>query len=404
MAPHALISGAGIAGPALAHQLTARGWKTTVVERFPQRRDEGQNVDIRGVAREVVRRMGIEDDVRAANTGEIGTRFVRADGSPAASFPVSESGETDGPTAEFEILRGELSRILVERTIDQTDYRFNTEIAAVTDHGDHITATLQDGTDIDADILVIAEGLRSRSRRFVTTEEVNDLGMYFAYITIPRREIDDQWWNWQHETNSRGVHLRPDNLGTIRAVLTFISDVRGLEELDQTAQTSILKRTFDDVGGAAPRILAEIDAGAPMYFSAVGQLSNRSWIKGGRIALLGDAASCNATFGGAGTSLALIGGYVLAGELDDADDVPAALARYRRVMEPFVDDAPQVRAGVLRLANPRTRTGIRVLHAGARLAASRAVRTITAVTGKGLISIANSAPLPDYPDTDVRLP
>ena len=60
MSPHALISGAGIAGPALAHQLTVRGWKTTVVERFPQRRDEGQNVDIRGAAREVVRRMGIE--------------------------------------------------------------------------------------------------------------------------------------------------------------------------------------------------------------------------------------------------------------------------------------------------------------------------------------------------------
>jgi 2-polyprenyl-6-methoxyphenol hydroxylase-like FAD-dependent oxidoreductase len=193
-------------------------------------------------------------------------------------------------------------------------------------------------------------------------------------------------------------------LGTIRAILTFISDVRGLEELDHGAQTTILKRTFDGVGGAAPRILDEIDAGAPMYFSAVGQLSNRSWIKG-RIALLGDAASCNATFGGAGTSLALIGGYVLAGDLDGAADVPSALARYQRVMEPFVDDAPRVRADVLRLANPRTRTGIRVLHAGARLAASRAVRTITAVTGKGLISIANSSPLPDYPDkTDVRLP
>src|SRR5262245_16664564 len=102
MTAHALISGAGIAGPALAHQLTARGWRVTVVERAPQRRDEGQNVDIRGAAREVVRRMGIDDDVRAANTGEVGTRFVRADGSAAASFPVAQSGERDGPTAELE--------------------------------------------------------------------------------------------------------------------------------------------------------------------------------------------------------------------------------------------------------------------------------------------------------------
>src|SRR5271166_1102520 len=68
MAQHALISGASIAGPALAHQLAARGWRTTVLERAPQRRDEGHNIDVRGAGREVVRRMGIEDDVRAANT------------------------------------------------------------------------------------------------------------------------------------------------------------------------------------------------------------------------------------------------------------------------------------------------------------------------------------------------
>ena len=242
-------------------------------------------------------------------------------------------GESDGPTAELEILRGELSRILIERTIERTDYRFSTQIVDVTDHGDHVTTTLQDGAAIDADLLVIAEGLRSRSRRFVTPADVTDLGMYFAYATVPRRDVDDQWWNWQHVTRSRGVHLRPDNLGTTRAILTFISDVRGLEDLDQADQIAILRSTFADVGGAAPRILAELSEGAPMYFSAVGQLRNDSWSKG-RIALLGDAAFCNATFGGAGTSLALIGAYILAGELAGANDIGSALAKYQVLMRP----------------------------------------------------------------------
>jgi 2-polyprenyl-6-methoxyphenol hydroxylase-like FAD-dependent oxidoreductase len=396
MTPHAIISGAGIAGPALAHQLTSRGWQTTVIERFPQRRDEGQNVDIRGAAREVVRRMGIDEDVRAAGTGEVGMRFVKADGSPAASFGISSPGQTDGPTAELEILRGELSRILIEHTVEHTDYRFATQIADVTDHGDHVTTTLQDGTTIDADVLVIAEGLGSRSRRFVTPADVQDLGMYLAYVTIPHSDGDDKWWNWQHVTRSRTVHLRPDNLGTTRAMLTFISDVRGLEDLDAADQIAILRRTFDGIGGAAPRILAELGDGAPMYFSAVGQLRNHSWSKG-RITLLGDAAFCNATFGGAGTSLALIGGYVLAGELAGANDIGAALARYQVAMRPFVDDAPRVRPTVLRMANPRTRTGIRALHAGARLATSPAVRAVTALIGKGRANIADGPPLPDYP-------
>lgn len=396
MTCHAVISGAGIAGPALAHQLAGRGWRTTVVERFPQRRDEGQNVDIRGAAREVIRRMGVDADIRAANTGEIGTRFVHADGTPAASFPVATSGQSDGPTAELEILRGELSRILIEHTAGHTDYRFGTQIDDVTDHVDHVSVALQDGASIDADVLVIAEGLRSRSRRFVTSAEVSDLGMYFAYATIPRTSDDNQWWNWQHATGSRGVHLRPDNLGTTRAILTFISEVRGFEELDRAGQMTILRRTFADVGGAAPRILDELEAGAPMYFSAVGQFSTPSWSKG-RITLLGDAAFCNATFGGAGTSLALIGAYVLAGELAGTEDHRAAVRRFQRSMQPFVKTAPAVRAGMLRLANPRTRSGIRTVHAGARLAAGPVGRAVGAMAGLGNIG-GGDLQLPDYSD------
>jgi deazaflavin-dependent oxidoreductase (nitroreductase family) len=394
---HVVISGAGIAGPALAHQLTGRGWQTTVVERFPQRRDEGQNVDVRGAAREVVRRMGIEADVRAANTGEIGMRFLRDDGSTAAAFPMNADGETDGPTAEFEILRGELSRILIERTADRTDYRFGTQITDVTDYdGDRVTVALDDGTAIDADLAVIAEGLRSRSRRFVTSADVSELGMYFAYVTVARRDTDGQWWNWQHATESRAVHLRPDNLGTTRAILTFISDVRGLEDLAPADQIAILRRTFADVGGAAPRILAELDS-APLYFSAVGQVAASTWSKG-RLVLLGDAAFCAATFGGSGTSLALIGAYVLAGELARTDDQRAALAGFERFMRPLVEAMPPVRMSVLRRANPRTRAGIRVLHSGARLMASPAGRAVTTTFGRRLVDVGlDGLRLPDYP-------
>jgi len=393
MTPHAVISGAGIAGPALAHQLTARGWRTTVIERFPQRREEGQNVDIRGAAREVVRRIGLEDEIRAANTTEVGTRFVRADGSAAASFPVTAG--RDGPTAEFEILRGELSRIFIENTRADTDYRFDSRIADVTDHGDHVVVALEDGTTLDADLLVIAEGLHSRSRRFVETVDVVDLGMYLAYATIPRTDADNGWWNWQHATGHRSVHVRPDNLGTTRAILTFMSDVRGLEDLDRAGQLTILRRTFDDVGGAAPRVLAALDDGAPMYFSTVGQVHTSSWNKG-RIALLGDAAFCNATFGGAGTSLALIGAYILAGELAGSSDIGAALSRYQDLMKPFVGTAPKVRGGMLRFMNPGTRNGIRVFHAGAGLAAGPVGRALSALTSMANIG-GDGAQLPDYP-------
>jgi 2-polyprenyl-6-methoxyphenol hydroxylase-like FAD-dependent oxidoreductase len=395
---HAVISGAGIAGPALAHQLATRGWRATVIERYPQRRDEGQNIDVRGAAREVARRMGIEDDVRAANTGEIGMRFLYEDGAPAAAFPIGAPGESDGPTAELEILRGELSRILIEHSAAGADYRFDTQITDLTDHGDRVTVALDDGTAIDADLVVIAEGLRSRSRKYVTSVEASDLGMYFAYVTIPRQDTDEPWWNWQHATGSRAVHTRPDNLGTTRALLTFVSDVRGLETLRVEDQIVILRRTFADVGGAAPRILAELDRGTPLYFSAVGQLPASTWSKG-RIALLGDAAFCNATFGGVGTSFALIGAYVLAGELSRTDDHRIALDRYEKFMRTCVESAPLIKMSVLRRANPQTRAGIRTLHAAARLMTSPVGQAAIKTVGKRFAqNPADTVALPHYAD------
>jgi 2-polyprenyl-6-methoxyphenol hydroxylase-like FAD-dependent oxidoreductase len=403
MTHHAVISGAGIAGPALAHQLAARGWRTTVVERFPQRRDEGQNVDVRGAAREVAHRMGIEADIRAANTGEVGMRFIGEDGAPVAMFPMSAPGEIDGPTAELEILRGELSRILIEHTRDRTDYRFDTQLTDVVDRGDHVTAVLSDGTAVDADLVVIAEGLRSRSRRFVTSADVNDLGMYFAYVTIPREDADEPWWNWQHVAGSRSVHTRPDNLGTTRAVLTFMSDVRGLEDLVLADQINIVRRTFADVGGAAPRILAAVNDDAPLYFSAVGQVSSPRWSKG-RVTLLGDAAFCPATFGGGGTSMAMIGAYVLAGELSGTDDHLVALTRYEQFMRPVVEATPLARTSVLRRANPRTSAGIRALHAGARLIASPFGQATISVVRKRLVGVGgDDVQLPDYKPVTTKI-
>lgn len=134
-----------------------------------------------------------------------------------------------------------------------------------------------------------------------------------------------------------------------------------------------------------------------MYFSAVGQTDNHAWSKG-RVALIGDAAFCNGTFGGAGTSLALIGAYILAGELATTSDIPLALTRYQSLMQPFVRTAPRVRAEVLRLANPRSKAAIRILHAAAGLAAGPVGKAVGGLTGRALSTIGgDDTQLPDYP-------
>ena len=119
-----LISGAGIAGTALAYWLNRHRFTVTVLEREDALRDTGQNVDVRGAGCQVVRRMGLEDQVAHAGTGEFGTRFVDQRGRTVAEFPAG-TGESDGATAELEILRGELIRLLAA---DSSDYGFGDSI------------------------------------------------------------------------------------------------------------------------------------------------------------------------------------------------------------------------------------------------------------------------------------
>jgi len=71
-----LVSGGSIAGPTLAYWLNRYGFKVTLVERASELRLGGQNIDVKGPALEVVRKMGLEDKIRAANTTEVGLRFV----------------------------------------------------------------------------------------------------------------------------------------------------------------------------------------------------------------------------------------------------------------------------------------------------------------------------------------
>ncbi|WP_199442421.1 FAD-dependent monooxygenase [Umezawaea beigongshangensis] len=392
-APSVLISGASISGPALAHWLNAAGWDTTVVERFDGLREAGQNVDVRGAAREVVRRMGLRDAVLAARTGERGTALVDGSGRTVAAFP-GDATAVDGATAELEILRGELSRVIVDSTRPDTEYVFGDQITGLNDTGDRVEVSFLHSAPRSFDVVVIAEGLTSRTRSLVLPQaRIHHLGLYMAYLTVPRTAEDDDWWRWYHAPDQRQVTLRPDNLGTVRATLAFMTNVRGLENLDQRDQTALLRETFADAGWVTPRVLDALDA-APYYFDAIGQVRLPSWSRG-RVGLVGDAAYCAAPLSGTGTSLALVGAYVLASELATRPDHADAFAAFERKMRPYVAGAQALPPGAPGFAYPRTRAGITALRTAGRLLGSRPAQRL-ALADRLAKTSADDVDLPDF--------
>ena len=248
-----LISGASIAGPALASWLHRYGFEVTVIERADELRAGGQNVDVRGAGREVARRMGLEDAIRAATTGEAGVRFVDAGDRTIASFTAGTS-DSDGPTAELEILRGDLARLLVEQTASDVEYVFGDHITDLDDDGTRVLVGFAHGAARSFDLVVAADGIRSSTRALVLGDEpvVTPLGMYTAYLTIPRTETDTAWARWFNAPGGRTSTLRPDNVGTTRATLSFMSQPRGYERWDSAgsgrAPAAVRRR---GLGGAA---------------------------------------------------------------------------------------------------------------------------------------------------------
>lgn len=374
--PSILISGASVAGPALAFWLGREGWDVTIVERHDGLREEGQNVDVRHAGRDAAVRMGIEEAIRAASTGEEGTAFVDEQGEAVASFPASGDHSA---TAELEILRGELSRIVVEHAPDDVEHRFGDRIERLEDRGDDVDVTFASGAHGRFDVVAIAEGLRSRTRALVFHDvEIDHLGADIAYLTIPRQDDDPPLWRWYNAPDRRMVSLRPDNTGTTRAMLSFITEPRGHDELDRPAQEALLRERFAGAGWQTERILDAMP-GAPMYYESLAQVHVPRWSRG-RVVLLGDAAHAPSPMGGLGASLALIDGYVLAGELARRPEDPAsAFARFEELVRPYAEKAQELPPGTPRIAHPRTELGVRVLRLGQKVAAGPLGQAVTAV-------------------------
>lgn len=400
--PHVLIAGASIAGPNLAFWLHRYGWDTTIIERAPEFRDGGQNVDVRGVGRQVLRRAGLEQAVRDATTGERGTRFIDDEGRTVAEFPVVAS-ETDGATAEVEVLRGDLARIFVDATADTTEYLWGDRITGLADDGDGVDVTFEHGADRRFDLVVAADGIGSTTRALVFGDEVRirSLGLDMTYLTVPRTDDDVDWWRWYSGVGGRSVTLRPDRHGTTRAVLTEVTGQRsttaatagrGADRRSLEEQIDHLRTAFADTGWEAPRVLDALETADDAYYESIGQVIAPRWSIG-RVALAGDAAWCASPVSGMGTTLALVGPFVLAGELAAHVDHRDGMRGYERVFRPFAEKAQKLPPGTPQLANPTSRLGVEAFRLVLRIAASKPA---SAIGAKLFSPPADEFELPDH--------
>lgn len=390
-----LISGASIAGPTLAFWLAKYGYDVTVVERSKSLRLGGQNLDVRGAGRAIARMMGIEKQILSANTGEIGLQFVNSDNHVEASFPSDGAGSF---TSDAEILRGDLVNILYNSTKDNVRYIFGRYITAIKQHQENISVTFSDGQSDVFDLLFAADGVRSTTRQLIFGDEpqIKFVGLYNAWYTIPKKETDTRWARWYTAPGSRVMMIRPDNHGTVRASFSFLSDNTDYQKLPNSEQKKILQEKLSGAGWEAHRLAEEVEKNDDVYFDGVSQVHAPRWFDG-RAGMIGDAAYCPTTLTGMGTTLAIVGAYLLAGELSRNLNHEDAFAAYEKRMRPFVEDIQRLPPGVPWLAHPKSKFGVAVVNVVAGILASAAVKKISKLFSTGQKDVTkDKIELPDF--------
>ena len=390
-----LISGAGVAGQALAYWLRRFGFTPVVVERAPAPRDGGQAVDVRGAAIEVARRTGILDAARAARTGTRGMSYVSSTGKRLASVD-GAFGVID--PEDVEIIRGDLVSILYEAAGSDVEYIFDDSVSSLTEGADGVTVTFERSAPRTFHLVVGADGLHSRVRGLAFGPEgrfLRHLGLYLSVFTIPN-DLELDHWQLIYVTPGKSVTVTSARGNReARAIFFFASGPLDYDYRDRGQQQELLAAAFAGAGWEVPRLLTAMREAPDFYFDSVSQVRLDSW-SAGRVALVGDAGYCPSPLSGQGSSLALVGAYVLASELRAADgDHRDAFAGYQRRLRDFVERNQQIATGNAKRFTPTSRRQIWLQNQGIRVMPYMPGKNwILSQATKGVKEAANAVTLP----------
>jgi 2-polyprenyl-6-methoxyphenol hydroxylase-like FAD-dependent oxidoreductase len=372
-----LVSGASIAGPALALLLGERGFRVTVVERAAEIRTGGYAVDVRGVALEVIERMGLRDRLRPFETDTLYNEVVDAEGRrfgrTSRGFGVIDPGDV-------EIHRGDLARILFDASRSGADYRFGDSIASLDQRAAGVDVRFESGREETFDLVIGADGIHSRTRALVFGREDEfslDLGSCMTIFTAPN-VLGLERGQLLFSAIGRVASVKSANEDAdLKVSLFFKTDRGAFVPEDEASQRRLTEDAWRDAGWVWPRLIEAMHAAPDFYCDRTQQIRMERFTRD-RVALVGDAAHAPSPLTGQGTSLALVSAYLLALELAAAHgDASIAFPRYESVLRPFALRNQDIAAKVAGGFAPRTPVELRLR--------TLAMRALPYLPGTGLM-------------------
>ncbi len=356
-----LISGAGIAGPALAHWLATYGFTPTLIERAPTFRAGGYMIDVWGTGYDLIERYGLLTVAR--ERGYIFDRLAFVDGEGRVTASLSGAvmrRALDGRF--FSIPRGDLARSIYDLIADKAEVFYGTTIAALRQDADGVDIEFSTGATRRFDLVIGADGLHSRVRELVFGDEsrfekyLGYLAASFVVENYPHRD-EATYVSFAAPGRQISRYAMRENKSAFLVVFAE-KEKPAIAPHDAAAQKALIRARFAQDGWETPEILTLLDAADELYFDPVSQIRMPRWTDG-RVALIGDAAHCPSLLAGAGSAYAMLGAYVLAGAMRDAaGDATRALPAYEQRLQAFILRQQDVAARFAGSFTPKTTLGI----------------------------------------------
>jgi len=359
-----VINGVGVAGPALAYWLTKAGHDVLLVEKAPSLRAGGYIVDFWGVGYDVAEKMGLIPEIRRLGYQVREVRLVDRRGVTRGGFDVDVFGRLTHD--RFTSLpRSDISATIYRALEGKVETLFGDSVAAVEERGRGVRVSFEHAPPRDADLVIGADGLHSRVRRLAFGPEEDytvSLGYHVAAFEARGYRPRDELIYLSH-----GLPGRQISRFSMRDDKTLFLFVFRDEHIRGDEPKAILRRVFAGAGWEWPKIEERLEAADDVYFDTVSQIRMDRWTKG-RVALVGDAASCVSLMAGEGTGLAIAQAYVLAGELNAcAGEFAQAFARYERRLMPFVKKKQRSAERFASSFAPKTALGLAFRNAVTKL-------------------------------------
>lgn len=330
-----LISGAGVAGLTLAYWLKQYGFNPTLVEKHPSLRVGGYKIDLRGVALEILKRMGIYSTIVENRTAITHAICIDKAGNQVTQMSADLCG-TRLEGIDLEIMRGNLCLIMKE-ALGEVECLFGDSITHISEESNGVTVEFEKSTSRVFDLVIGADGLHSIVRKLVFGDESNfsrEFGVYVSVFSIPNF-LNLTACEIEHHSLRKFVNIYRDRKDTnVKVAMAFSVD-KPFYSRDPVEQKKLIEEVFANSGWEMPRILTAMRESTDFYFDTMAQIHMPHWSKG-RVTLVGDAAYSATPMSGQGTSIAIVGAYILAGELWEAKgDYLTAFSCYEKLMRPF---------------------------------------------------------------------